>query len=140
PRAATAADLLTSLLKRATRGFDLSKPVAGSTATTHNDSPSSTVVNGIETAIGQKMELSFETKRCIHARFCVTGAPNVFLANVKGPWINPDAIDVDRLVEISHACPSGAIKYKRKDGKADETPPPVNLIAIREAGPYAVHA
>jgi CDGSH-type Zn-finger protein/uncharacterized Fe-S cluster protein YjdI len=159
PRAATAADLLTSLLKRATRGFDLSKPGAGGAAkagaqqgatngaatqpvaasakTTHSDSPSSTVVNGIETAIGQKMELSFETKRCIHARFCVTGAPNVFLANVKGPWIHPDAMEVERVVEVAHACPSGAITYHRLDGVHDEPAPPVNLAGVREAGPYA---
>ena len=159
PRAATAADLLTSLLKRATRGFDLSKPatggaavagttqgaangaatqpVAGSAATTHSDGPSSTIVNGVETAIGQKLELSFETKRCIHARFCVTGAPNVFLANVKGPWIHPDAMEVERVVEVAHACPSGAISYHRLDGVHDEAAPPVNLAGVREAGPYA---
>ena len=177
PRAATAADLLTSLAKRATRGFDLSKPaagvaqggatgaaqattvqagapravgpaqgagngaatqsVAGAAQTAHGDGPSSTVVNGIETAVGQKMALSFETKRCIHARFCVTGAPNVFLANVKGPWIHPDAMEVERVVEVAHACPSGAISYHRLDGVHDETAPPVNLAGVREAGPYA---
>jgi CDGSH-type Zn-finger protein/uncharacterized Fe-S cluster protein YjdI len=153
PRAVAAADLLTSLLKRATRGFDLSKPaaangasangaaaqsaVAGKAQTAHVDGPSSTVVNGIETAIGQKMELSFETKRCIHARFCVTGAPNVFLANVKGPWIHPDAMEVERVVEVAHACPSGAITYHRLDGVHDEPAPPVNLAGVREAGPYA---
>ncbi|HKA57465.1 MAG TPA: CDGSH iron-sulfur domain-containing protein, partial [Gemmatimonadales bacterium] len=37
-------------------------------------------------------------------------------------------------------CPSGAIRYRRKDARPDEAPPPVNLIAIREAGPYAVRA
>ena len=147
PRAATAADLLTSLLKRATRGLDLSKPAAangaatqpvvGSAETTHSDGPSSTTVNGIETAIGQKMELSFETKRCIHARFCVTGAPDVFLANVKGPWIHPDVMEVERVVEVAHACPSGAITYHRLDGVHDEPAPPVNLAGVREAGPYA---
>jgi CDGSH-type Zn-finger protein len=67
----------------------------------------------------------------------VTGAPQVFLANVKGPWINPDAIEPERLIEIAHACPSGAIRYRRKDDEHDETAPPVNLIGIREAGPYA---
>jgi CDGSH-type Zn-finger protein/uncharacterized Fe-S cluster protein YjdI len=105
-----------------------------------NAPPEPKTVGGVDFIEGEKLTLIYEGKKCIHARFCVTGAPGVFLANVKGPWINPDAIDVDRLVEISHACPSGAIRYKRKDGKADETPPPVNLIAIREAGPYAVHA
>ena len=97
----------------------------------------STTVNGIETAHGSKLDLMFETKRCIHARFCVTGAPDVFLANVQGPWIHPDAMEVERVVEIAHACPSGAIQYHRTDGAHDETAPPVNLASIREAGPYA---
>jgi CDGSH-type Zn-finger protein len=100
--------------------------------------PVPTVVGGVEHIEGRDLTLLYEGKKCIHARFCVTGAPKVFLANVKGPWINPDAIEVDRLVEIAHACPSGAIRYQRKDGKHEETAPPVNLIAIREAGPYAV--
>jgi CDGSH-type Zn-finger protein len=68
----------------------------------------------------------------------VTGAPDFFLANVVGPWIHPDAMPVDALVEIAHVCPSGAIAYRRKDGKPDEIAPPVNLLTIREAGPYAL--
>ena len=84
------------------------------------------------------MTLIYEGKKCIHSRFCVTGAPDVFLANVVGPWIHPDAMPVDALVEIAHVCPSGAIRYRRKDGKPDESAPPVNLLSIREAGPYAV--
>jgi CDGSH-type Zn-finger protein/uncharacterized Fe-S cluster protein YjdI len=87
---------------------------------------------------GQGLTLVYEGKKCIHSRFCVTGAPKVFLANVKGPWIQPDAMSVEGLVEIAHACPSGAIRYRRKDGHADEAPPPVNLLSIREGGPYAV--
>ena len=86
------------------------------------------------------MTLIYEGKKCIHSRYCVTWGPNVFLANVEGPWIHPDAMDADRLVEIAHVCPSGAIRYRRKDGKPDETAPPVNLIALREGGPYAVRA
>jgi CDGSH-type Zn-finger protein/uncharacterized Fe-S cluster protein YjdI len=97
----------------------------------------STIVDGIEHVQGEKLELLFAAKRCIHARFCVTGAPKVFLANVKGPWIHPDAMPVERLVEIAHACPSGAIRYRRVDGAGDETAPPVNLASVRERGPYA---
>jgi CDGSH-type Zn-finger protein len=41
------------------------------------------------------------------------------------------------VVEVAHACPSGAITYHRLDGVHDETAPPVNLASIREAGPYA---
>ena len=49
-------------------------------------------------------------------------------------------MDAERLAEIAHVCPSGAIRYRRKDGQPDEAPPPVNLIAVREGGPYAVRA
>ena len=97
-------------------------------------------VGGVEEIEGKDMTLLYEGKRCIHARFCVTGAPRVFVANVVGPWIHPDEIGVDALVEVAHACPSGAIRYRRKDGRPDESAPPVNLLSIREAGPYAVRA
>ncbi|MDB5971270.1 MAG: CDGSH-type iron sulfur-containing protein [Hydrocarboniphaga sp.] len=100
--------------------------------------PVPVLVNGVENIEGSKLTLLYEGKRCIHARFCVTGAPKVFLANVQGPWIHPDAMDVERLADIAHACPSGAIRYQRKDGRPNEEAPPVNLIAIREGGPYAV--
>jgi CDGSH-type Zn-finger protein/uncharacterized Fe-S cluster protein YjdI len=100
----------------------------------------STIIDGVEIVAGQALTLEFEARRCIHARFCVTGAPKVFLANVKGPWIQPDAMPVDALVEIAHACPSGAIRYARKDGHPDEIAPPVNLLSVREAGPYGVRA
>ncbi len=98
------------------------------------------VVDGVDEIEGEKLTLLYEGKKCIHARFCVTWGPNVFLANVVGPWINPDAMDVGRLAEIAHVCPSGAIRYRRKDGGPDEAAPLVNLIAVREAGPYAVRA
>jgi CDGSH-type Zn-finger protein/uncharacterized Fe-S cluster protein YjdI len=100
--------------------------------------PVPTLVDGVEHIEGEAMTLLFDGKKCIHSRFCVTGAPQVFLANVKGPWIRPDAMRAPALVEIAHACPSGAIAYRRKDGQPDETAPPVNLISVREAGPYAV--
>jgi CDGSH-type Zn-finger protein/uncharacterized Fe-S cluster protein YjdI len=102
--------------------------------------PAATVTAGVERVRGEKLELEFEAKRCIHSRFCVTWAPQVFLANVQGPWIHPDAMPVERLVEVAHACPSGAIRYRRLDGGPDEAAPPVNLVSVREAGPYAFRA
>ena len=144
----SAADQLASLSRRANREFDLGQEqrpaapaaqaaAAGSDSTSAPAAPASTIVGGVESARGEKLELMFEAKRCIHARFCVTCAPKVFLANVQGPWIYPDAMEVERVVEIAHACPSGAIRYQRLDGVHDEAPPPVNLIGVREAGPYA---
>lgn len=138
---------LSGLRKRAAQGLSLATTTPTPAAPVHGVVPvalppasadAPLVRDGVEHVEGAKMTLLYEGKKCIHARFCVTGAPRVFLANVVGPWIHPDAMDVDALVEIAHACPSGAIRYRRKDGRPDEAAPPVNLIAIREAGPYAV--
>ncbi|MCY4752881.1 ferritin-like domain-containing protein [Pelomonas aquatica] len=133
-----AARQLQSLRERAERGLDLDAEPPTSAPVAAPAPPPTAVVDGIEIVQGEKLELRFEARRCIHARFCVTGAPRVFLANVQGPWLHPDAMPVERLVDIAHACPSGAIQYRRKDGEADEAPPPVNLLSVREAGPYAI--
>ena len=93
----------------------------------------------VEEARGDKLLLRFEGKRCIHSRQCVLGAPSVFLANVKGPWLHPDARSVEALVEVAHACPSGAVTYERLDGGPAESAPPVNLARVRENGPVALH-
>ena len=150
-RALAAADALAALAARAAREFDLSapRPAAPAAAPTARSAPAPVAAapappaelsEGIEKVKGEKLELSFEARRCIHSRFCVTGAPQVFLANVKGPWIHPDAMPVERLVEVAHACPSGAIRYRRLDGQPEESAPPVNLATLREAGPYAFRA
>lgn len=148
-RVKRAAAMLDALHRRASIGFASasSRPPATVAAPSPNApaapppasaAPVPEVIAGVEHVPGSKLNLLFEAKRCIHARFCVTGAPRVFLANVQGPWIHPDAIAVDRLVEIAHACPSGAIRYERKDDQPNESAPPVNLLSTREAGPYAV--
>ncbi len=102
-----------------------------------DDLPSSS--EACEIAAGHDIEISFDGVRCIHARYCVLGAPAVFKANTPGEWIFPDAMDKDALVRVAHNCPSGAITYVRKDGGPPETAPPVNLIRMRENGPYAFH-
>jgi CDGSH-type Zn-finger protein/uncharacterized Fe-S cluster protein YjdI len=146
PRVAAATRILRDLQVRGARGFEeswrRSSPIPVSQAATKLPmiAPTPMRQDGVDRIEGTRLSLLYEGKKCIHARFCVTGAPNVFLANVEGPWIHPDAVDADRLAEIAHACPSGAIRYERKDGIPNEASPPVNLIAVRENGPYAVRA
>jgi CDGSH-type Zn-finger protein/uncharacterized Fe-S cluster protein YjdI len=152
-RIATAHRLLVELATTAARRFGSSNIRAAARAEPASPSPTAdaadaaaartglaaaSATDAIETVEGRALTFMFEARRCIHARFCVTGAPTVFLANVKGPWLHPDAIDPERLAEIAHSCPSGAIRYRRTDGRPGEDVPPVNLAAIREAGPYAL--
>ena len=144
-RALAACEQLAALATRAARELDLAAAAAPAavaaapapTTASRAAPPAAQAGDAVEVVKGEKLELSFEARRCIHSRFCVTGAPQVFLANVQGPWIHPDAMPVERLVEVAHACPSGAIRYRRLDGALDEVAPPVNLATVREAGPYA---
>lgn len=142
-RTQAAASILSGLARRASTAFDIASPSptiaqvpAMSSSNTTAPAPR-TVEAGIEEVEGERLTLIYEGKRCIHARHCVTWGPTVFLANVQGPWIHPDTVDAERVAEIAHLCPSGAIRYRRKDGRPDESAPPVNLVAVREAGPYA---
>lgn len=142
PRAEGAARIIAQLAQRAHIGFTAQRTpvaaIAASAALAETHTPETTTIDGVEMVEAEHLTLMFEGKRCIHARFCVTGAPSVFLANVQGPWLHPDTMDAERLVGVAEVCPSGAIRYSRKDGRPNETAPPVNLAAIREGGPYAV--
>jgi CDGSH-type Zn-finger protein/uncharacterized Fe-S cluster protein YjdI len=94
----------------------------------------------VDSARGARIEVRFDHARCIHSRHCVLDEPTVFIANKPGEWIYPDAVPVERIAQVAHNCPSGAITYRRLDDGADEAPPQVNVIRIRENGPLGVHA
>ena len=89
---------------------------------------------------GEKIVVRFDNAKCIHSRNCVLGRPEVFQANVPGAWIKPDNATAEYVVMTALACPSGAITYERNDGGAQEAPPPVNAVRVRENGPLAIHA
>lgn len=89
---------------------------------------------------GARVTVRFEGKKCIHSRNCVLGDPRVFVADVPGAWIHPEAAPVERVVEVAHTCPSGAITYERNDGMPGERPPPVNTVRVLENGPLAFRA
>jgi CDGSH-type Zn-finger protein/uncharacterized Fe-S cluster protein YjdI len=84
--------------------------------------------------------IHFDGHRCIHARHCVVEAPAVFRGNTPGDWIHPEAATVEHCVHVAHNCPSGAITYERHDGGPQEAAPAVNVVRVRENGPYAIHA
>ncbi len=137
PRHARAAQLLMQLAAQVKKQLpDPQQPAPVPAAAPASQAPAPEV----ELAASDAIEIHYRGRLCIHSRQCVTGAPTVFLANVKGPWIHPETMPVERLVDVAHACPSGAIAYRRLDGKPDEVSPPVNLTTIREAGPLAVRA
>jgi CDGSH-type Zn-finger protein/uncharacterized Fe-S cluster protein YjdI len=93
----------------------------------------------IDIVDGKKVRIIFEGAKCIHSRGCVLSRPDVFVPNVKGEWIHPDAATPEAVAELAHQCPSGAIRYERLDGGPGEAPPKVNTVRVRENGPLAFH-
>ncbi|MET8203716.1 (4Fe-4S)-binding protein [Micromonospora taraxaci] len=70
---------------------------------------------------GQKITVTFEARRCLHAAECVRGLPEVFDPGQR-PWIRPDGAEAERLAEVVRRCPSGALQYELVDGGAETRP------------------
>ncbi|MCA0272724.1 MAG: CDGSH iron-sulfur domain-containing protein [Proteobacteria bacterium] len=97
----------------------------------------------VETVKGRDVTIHFDGSRCIHSRNCVLHHPDVFVPNVKGEWIHPDAAPADEVIRIGQMCPSGAIRVERTDGRpvaSSNQPPVVNMVFVRENGPLAIEA
>ena len=95
----------------------------------------------METVTGKEATIHFDAQRCIHSRSCVLSHPDVFVPNVVGAWIHPDAQPVEELIRIGQNCPSGAITVVR-NGAGDDSNglPLVNTVRVRENGPLALEA
>jgi len=93
-----------------------------------------------EVVEGPTVVIEFDAVRCIHSRNCVLDRPDVFVPNVEGAWIHPEAATADEVVALARNCPSGAIVARRLDGGPAERAPLVNTVRIRENGPLAFHA
>ncbi len=81
--------------------------------------------------------VSFDVKRCIHARECVRRLPTVFDVQ-KRPWVDPSLGTSDEIAEVVMRCPTGALQYRRKDGGAAEVSLPLNEVTIQPDGPLYV--
>jgi CDGSH-type Zn-finger protein/uncharacterized Fe-S cluster protein YjdI len=95
----------------------------------------------VEVAESRQVRILFDGSRCIHSRQCVLSRPDVFVPNVQGAWIHPERASAAEIAELAHRCPSGAIRYELiTPGAAEEAPPLVNVVWIRENGPLAFSA
>ncbi len=87
------------------------------------------------TVESDKISVSFDGKKCIHARRCVLGLPDVFNPGAKGQWIFPANAAADDIARLVRDCPSGALTYEMKDGTDAEVEPKVNSARLWENGP-----
>lgn len=122
------------------------QPPGAPKVTPHDDRPRPVAAEAIDDddIVGhgesEDLILQFDTRRCIHARRCVLGAPKVFLSGVTGQWLWPDRMETGALRGVCHTCPSGAVSYRPKGDTPPEPAPEVNTVELRENGPYAFRA
>lgn len=95
----------------------------------------------VETVKGREVTIHFDAGKCVHSRHCVLSHPEVFVPNVKGEWIYPDAAPAEEVIRLGQMCPSGAIRVLRNDGTgSSDAVPVVNTLRVRENGPLAIEA
>lgn len=85
---------------------------------------------------GEKLDVTYNAGRCIHAAECLRRLPTVFDKS-KRPWVQPDNEAADKVATTILACPSGALHYTRKDGGETETPEH-NTIRLAHNGPLYI--
>jgi uncharacterized Fe-S cluster protein YjdI len=86
---------------------------------------------------GERIEVEWEPRLCIHVRNCVRALPQVFDAEAR-PWITVDAADADAVAATVMACPTGALHFRRLDGGPEEEAPAETTVEPRPNGPLFV--
>ena len=87
---------------------------------------------------GEKIDIQYSAKRCIHAEECIKRMAGVF-DKERRPWILPDEGDAATITAELVNCPSGALHYEAKDGSTIEPTPETNRIVIWHNGPLQFH-
>lgn len=68
----------------------------------------------------------WDSSRCIHTGNCLRAAPDVFDTEQR-PWVNPAGASTDEIVAAIEQCPSGALRYRYRDGRPVEPKPEVTI-------------
>jgi uncharacterized Fe-S cluster protein YjdI/CDGSH-type Zn-finger protein len=80
------------------------------------------------------IDISYDAHRCIHAAERIRRLPAVFDSRHR-PWIVPSAASTDEIAKVIAKCPSGALRFKRRDGGPSETPYEPTTIVPTPGGP-----
>ncbi len=86
---------------------------------------------------GKTITVLYDAQRCIHAKECVHGAPEVFNPDAK-PWVGPDNAEAKAIAAVIKRCPTGALHYQAADSSLAERSEPSNTLTITPNGPLYV--
>lgn len=85
----------------------------------------------------ESIAVHWESSRCIHTARCLQALPQVFDVR-RRPWVDVAAAGADAVAEAVRTCPTGALRYTRRDGAAQEEPQRPAVAVPMPDGPLLV--
>jgi CDGSH-type Zn-finger protein len=85
---------------------------------------------------GKDITVHYNRLLCSHAGEC--GKLKAVFDPSRKPWIEPDNGDVDDIIEVVTACPSGALSYSLAGRSLQHAVSEASGISIEKNGPYRV--
>ncbi|MDF1568550.1 MAG: thiamine pyrophosphate-binding protein [Spirochaetaceae bacterium] len=85
---------------------------------------------------GRRITIHDNRGICSHAGFCTSLLPLVFKGGE--PWIDPDAADMQTIIDVIEKCPSGALSYSIESENEIKDHPGDAEIHIDRNGAYQV--
>jgi CDGSH-type Zn-finger protein len=102
-----------------------------------NDTPHQIVKDKRKNYVGKGIAIHDNRRICSHAAECVNNLPSVFKLNAR-PWINPDAAEIEEIVNTIRKCPSGALSYSIDGIEYQDQNERKPMITVSKGGPYLV--
>ncbi len=86
--------------------------------------------------VGKKITIHDNRGICAHNGNCTDNLASVFKLDTE-PWIDPDAAELEKIIDTIKKCPSGALSYTVENLEhRDQDREP--MITITKNGPYAI--
>jgi len=87
--------------------------------------------------VGKKITIHDNRIICSHAAACVNNLPSVFKLNSR-PWIEPDAAEVNKIIDTVLKCPSGALSYSIDSIEYGDQNDRNPMVTVSKDGPYII--
>lgn len=86
---------------------------------------------------GEKMDVSWDERLCIHIAECGQAKGELFVGGRK-PWCVPDNSESNEVEDIVKRCPSGALSYQYKNGTSETLSAKENKVTAIYNGPLYI--
>lgn len=93
-------------------------------------------LNKRDSYAGKNITIHDNRAVCAHAGLCTERLSSVFKMKQE-PWIDPDAEDVEKIIEIVKSCPSGALSYSVNDVEVKDCEREPK-VTVAKNGPFVV--